>query len=142
MIYLGQITEVRDDPYRPLKVAFDLGDFATDASWLLCGFGVWATLNLTELQKALSEGVAVQCAVWNTGYTASPDKFRVLEVYPTGQLMLEDNSRKLARQGDSVAISGSPKLLPIHAPTILTGFPPINPLPHNLSGRILEDSNE
>jgi hypothetical protein len=142
MIYLGNIIDVRDDPYKPLKVAFDLGDFALEPSWLECGFSVWTTLNLTELTKALKAGVFVQCAVWDTLYTGSDNKFRVLEVYPTGEMMLEDNSRKLARQGDPVVIKGSPKLLATNAPTILTGLPPVAPLAHNLFGRILEDTSE
>jgi hypothetical protein len=133
MIHLGEILEVRDDPIRPLRVAVDVGDGALELDWVMVSLAVWTTVRFDDLE------VGTQVSIWDTGFTASPDKYRVVDIWPSAKLGLGDNRKPLARRGDPVAITGNPKLTTLAAPTILTGVPPVFPLGHDLKGTILDD---
>lgn len=130
---LATISDTRDHPTHPLKIDLDVGDGALDIGWCMVAHGAWATVQRSWLIKG------VQVAVMDTGITADPDKYRVMAIFPSAGLILPDNTYAPARRGDAVGISGSPKITPAVASTILAGLPPIMPIGHDLVGRIITD---
>jgi hypothetical protein len=138
MLHLGTILEVRDHPTHPIKVELEFFqnnkiDPSLDIGWLLVAQSAWDGAKFSDLKEG------VQVMVWDTGYVGDDDKYRVIAFFPNEDMPLRSNRTAPARRGDPVAISGSPKLTPAAASTILTGVPPISPLGHDLVGRILGD---
>jgi hypothetical protein len=138
-LYLGSILEVRDHSNRPLRVQFNLGDGTLDAGWLMVAAGAWNAVRRGDLREG------VQCLVLDTLHeNAEQDRWRVLEIWPTGSLVLDDTEKHLARDGDAVAIKGNPVLtivdviaggglpMPVPTPTALLG----KALGHDLRGEV------
>ena len=132
-MYLGIITKVRDHATHPLEVEIDLGDGALEPGWIMCSLGAWASSVFDQLQPG------TQVTVLDTGYTDSPDKYRVTDIWPSFDLPLEPNRKRIARRGDAVGIRGNTQITPLAAATILTGLPLILPLGHDHYGVITDD---
>lgn len=131
MNYLGTITEIREHPIAPLKVEVDVGEGLLEG-WLMVSFAAWTVMRKKDLKPGM------QVLVWRSPIEDDDYKYRVVDVFPTVGLTLPDNSKALARQGDSIGIRGSSKLNPAAVAATMAGTPQF-PLGHDLVGRIIED---
>lgn len=135
MTYFGTIRAVRDHPIAPLKVEIDLGEGLLE-DWLMVSLEAWASVKQSDLVDG------VQVGVIRSPIVSDPWPFRVVHIFPGGNggnLLLPDNRKALAREGHPVGIKGVVNLTPAAAPTILAGVPPVSPLSHNLTGRLIEN---
>jgi hypothetical protein len=98
----------------------------------MVSLGAWVTVRWEQLVEG------VQVAVMRSPIVQDDYPYRVVDIFPTAGLLLPDNRKALAHQGDVVGIKGVVNLTPAAAPTILAGVPPVSPLSHNLTGRLIE----
>jgi hypothetical protein len=123
-MYLGVISEIRQDVLRPIKVAFNTSGGSLE-EYLVIGLGAW--------YGTFGSGVQVgqEVAVWDTGYGQSLDRFRVMEFFPLEGQPLSENDSEPARKGATVKITGSIQLTQLVAASILAAG--VTPLPVPIS---------